>query len=85
MERYVNDVERDWHVYAAATLVPPDELDWHSLERALDEIGDDFPLDVHVGHPFIDYAALSVREGSSKWCSISPIGRRNCVDCTPAP
>jgi uroporphyrinogen-III decarboxylase len=62
VERYIKDFELDWPVYAAATLIPADELDWRPVQYALDEVGDDYLLEVYVGLAFVDYAG-SQREG----------------------
>jgi len=43
-------------------FVPPDELDWHEVQSALDAVGDDYLLEVYVGMPFVDFAG-GPREG----------------------
>ncbi len=62
VERFIKDFNLDWPVYTQATLIPPHELDWRAVQRALDAVGEDYLLEVHVGSAFIDYAG-SQREG----------------------
>ena len=62
VERYIKDFDRGWPVYAQATLVPPEELHWRPVQDALDEVRDDYLLEVSVGLAFVDYAGWQ-REG----------------------
>lgn len=62
LERYIKDFDRDWPIYAQATLIPPEDLDWEVVQSALDEVGDDYLLEISVGLPFVDYAGWQ-REG----------------------
>jgi hypothetical protein len=55
VERYIKDFERDWPIYAQMTFIPPDELDWKPVQKAIEEVGEDFLLEVFVGLNFIDY------------------------------
>jgi hypothetical protein len=63
VERFIKDFQRDWPVYAQMALVPPEELDWRPVQAALDKVGDDYLLEVHLGEPFIDFAGWQ-REGA---------------------
>jgi Uroporphyrinogen decarboxylase (URO-D) len=62
VERYIKDFDADWPIYAAATLIPPDELDWTVVQTALNAVGDDYLLEVFAGFPFVDFAGTQ-REG----------------------
>ncbi len=55
-ERYIKDFHLDWPVYEAQVLVPPENLDWKPVRKALECVGDDYLLEVFVGFPFIDFA-----------------------------
>jgi hypothetical protein len=56
VERPIKDFDADWPVYERTVLVPPEELDWHSVQEALDGVGEDYLLEVYVGLPFVDFA-----------------------------
>lgn len=56
IERPIKDFHEDWPVYERMTLIPPDELDWASVQNALDSVGEDYLLEVFVGFPFVDFA-----------------------------
>jgi hypothetical protein len=75
-ERYIKDFDADWPVYAAATLVPPDELDWRPVQAALDAVGEDYLLEVYAGFPFIDYAGTQ-REGGLEQVIVDLIERED--------
>ncbi len=62
VERYIKDFDADWPLYAQAALVPPEELDWRPVQRALDTVGGDYLLEVFAGSPFVDFAG-GQREG----------------------
>ena len=55
-QRFIKDFVADWPIYEQMTLVPPEFLDWSSVQKALDTVGDDYLLEVFVGFPFIDFA-----------------------------
>ena len=55
-ERSIKDFDRDWPAHEHLTLVPPEELDWHPVQTALDTVGEDYLLEVYLGCPFVDYA-----------------------------
>ena len=63
VERFVKDFQRDWPAYAQMALVPPEELDWHPVQAALDAVGDNYLLEVYLGEPFVDFAGWQ-REGA---------------------
>ena len=62
VERPIKDFDADWPVYERMTLVPPEELDWRPAQEALEEVGEDYLLEVYVGCPFVDFAGAP-REG----------------------
>ncbi len=62
LERPIKDFGLDWPAYERLAFVPPDELDWHEVQSALDAVGDDYLLEVYVGMPFVDFAG-GPREG----------------------
>jgi PAS domain-containing protein len=62
VERYIKDFDRDWPVYEDYCFIPVDELDWNSVQSALDEVGEDYLLEVYLGDPFVDFAG-GQREG----------------------
>ena len=62
VERPIKDFMLAWPAYEAATLVPPEELDWGPVQTALDTVAEDYLLEVFVGFPFIDFAG-EPREG----------------------
>ncbi len=55
-ERPIKDFAKDWPMFERMTLVPPEFLDWKSVQAALDAVGEDYLLEVFVGFPFIDFA-----------------------------
>ena len=61
-ERYIKNFDADWPMYANATLVAPETLDWRPVQSALDQVGEDYLLEVFAGFPFVDYAGTQ-REG----------------------
>jgi len=62
IERFIKDFDRDWPVYADHIFVPTEELDWKVVQQALDEVGEDYLLEVYLGDPFVDFAG-GQREG----------------------
>jgi hypothetical protein len=56
VERPIKDFAADWPAYEAATLVPPEEMDWSPVQQALDAVGESYLLEVYVGLPFVDFA-----------------------------
>ncbi len=75
-ERYIKDFDADWPTYAAATLVPPEELDWAPVQTALDQVGDDYLLEVFAGFPFVDYAGTQ-RDGGLEQVVMDLIDRES--------
>ncbi len=63
IERYVKDWDTDWPVYENLAMPPLDSLDWRPVQSALDQVGEDYLLEVFVGFPFIDFIG-NHREGS---------------------
>ncbi len=61
-ERFIKDFDRDWPAYAEIAFIPPADLDWSSVQQALDGVGEDYLLEVYIGDPFIDFAG-GQREG----------------------
>ena len=55
-ERPIKDFDADWPAYERMTLAAPEALDWRPVQEALDEVGEDYLLEVYVGSPFVDYA-----------------------------
>lgn len=55
-ERFIKDFHQDWPIYEYQTLVPPDSLNWKPVQEALQEVGEDYLLEVFIGFPFIDFA-----------------------------
>ena len=62
VERYIKDFEKDWPVYEAYCFIPVDDLDWITVQSALDAVGEDYLLEVYIGDAFVDFAG-SQREG----------------------
>ena len=75
-ERYIKDFDADWPVYAAAILVPPAEMNWKPVQDALDDVGEDYLLEVFAGFPFIDFAG-GQREGGLEQVIVDLIERES--------
>jgi hypothetical protein len=75
-ERYIKDFDADWPIYEAATLAPPEALDWRPVQAALDAVGDDYLLEVFAGFPFVDFAGTQ-REGGLEQVIVDLIERED--------
>jgi len=62
VERFIKDFARDWAIYEPLALSDPGQLDWSPVEAALQAVGEDYLLEVHIGEPFTDFIG-GVREG----------------------
>jgi PAS domain-containing protein len=62
VERYIKNFEQDWPVYEDYCFIPVDDLDWIAVQSALDEVGEDYLLEVYLGDAFVDFAGAQ-REG----------------------
>lgn len=62
LERPIKDFERHWPVYEQTVLPDPDGYDWAPVQEALEEVGEDYLLEVFVSNPFTDFVG-GPREG----------------------
>jgi len=62
LERPIKDFEAHWPVFEQLALRDPDGCDWSPVQKALDEVGEDYLLEVAVGAPFTDFVG-GPREG----------------------
>jgi hypothetical protein len=62
LERPIKDFEHHWPVYEQMALPDPDGYDWAPVQEALQEVGEDYLLEVFVSNPFTDFVG-GPREG----------------------
>ena len=55
LERPVKDFAAQWPVYEQVALRPVEGYDWAPAQKALERVGEDYLLEVHVGSLFTDF------------------------------
>jgi uroporphyrinogen decarboxylase len=66
LERPIKDFPRHWGVYEPMALPDSESYDWSRVQRALDEVGTDYLLEVFVSNPFTDFVGAPREGGFSR-------------------